>query len=164
MSQRELECRERCGRTKLLAAYVLSWVCEACATKYTPREALERGADPGGLSQPPPTPGRQEVTSLVISALEKRLEYGRKKYGTALMTWNGRDPLADAMEEELDRLQYLAQARLERADLLERVAALKAFARDLILFTGDLVDPTKTRGMHEWEKLKARYREEVERS
>lgn len=77
------------------------------------------------LTQPPPTPGKLDVTTFVIKALEQRREYGIKKYGTSLQTWNGRDPLADAMEEDLDRMQYLAQARIERAELLEKVARLE---------------------------------------
>lgn len=78
------------------------------------------------LTQPPPKPGKQDVTAFLLDAIAKRREMGLKKYGTSLQTWNGRDPLADAMEEDLDRMQYLVQARLERADMAERIAELAA--------------------------------------
>lgn len=76
------------------------------------------------LTQPPPKPGKQDVTAFLLDAIAKRREMGLKKYGTSLQTWNGRDPLADAMEEDLDRMQYLVQARLERAEMVELLGAV----------------------------------------
>jgi chromosome segregation ATPase len=50
--------------------------------------------------------------------LEERGLMGLRKYGTSLMTWNGRDPYIDAMQELLDLWQYLTQGQLERAELV----------------------------------------------
>ncbi len=82
-------------------------------------------ATASGLTQPPPREGKQAVTAFIRKALEEREAKGIAKYGTTLQTWNGRDPYADAIEEQLDLLQYLTQARLERADLLEQVVQLR---------------------------------------
>lgn len=68
--------------------------------------------------QPLPTPGRVNVQAALRGALREREQYGRRKYGTALETHNGRDALTDAWEEALDLLTYLTQMRLERGDVL----------------------------------------------
>ncbi len=47
--------------------------------------------------------------------LQQRVGEGHRKYGTYLMTHNGRDALRDAWEEAADLLFYLQQAALERA-------------------------------------------------
>tara|TARA_R110002110_G_scaffold198832_3_gene409429 strand:- start:8478 stop:8768 length:291 start_codon:yes stop_codon:yes gene_type:complete len=41
--------------------------------------------------------------------LLERIEFGKKKYGTALHTHNGRDPWIDWLQEQLDGVQYAAQ-------------------------------------------------------
>lgn len=68
--------------------------------------------------QPLPAPGRQPVQAALVDAIRERTEYGRRKYGTPLMTHNGRDALTDAWEEALDLVTYLTQMRLERGDVL----------------------------------------------
>jgi hypothetical protein len=68
--------------------------------------------------QPLPTPGKINVQAALRAALVEREEYGRRKYGTALETDNGRDALTDAWEEALDLVTYLTQMRLERGDVL----------------------------------------------
>jgi hypothetical protein len=68
--------------------------------------------------QPLPKPGRINVQAALRAALHEREAYGRRKYGTALETDNGRDALTDAWEEALDLVTYLTQMRLERGDLL----------------------------------------------
>lgn len=68
--------------------------------------------------QPLPVPGRVNVQAALREALHEREAYGRAKYGTPLMTDNGRDALRDAWEEALDLLTYLTQLRLERGDRL----------------------------------------------
>lgn len=86
------------------------------------------------LTQPPPKPGAEDVTVAVIEWLHERRERGIAKYGTTLQTFNGRDPVADAMEEHLDALQYLGQWRMERRALMEQVATARALiARFLVL-------------------------------
>lgn len=57
--------------------------------------------------------------------LQAKETQGIKKYGASLETWNGRDPLQDYMEEEVDRIPYIVQARLERADMIEMINDLK---------------------------------------
>lgn len=102
------------------------------------------------LTQPPPKPGRESVTDFLIENIKKRREFGIKKYGCSLQTWNGRDPYADAIEEELDRMQYLTQARMERRSLIEAHEKIVS-----ILETGEYVLPQaiailqEARGMYE---------------
>jgi hypothetical protein len=50
--------------------------------------------------------------------LAQRVEQGRETYGTELQTHNGRDPHLDAMEELVDAVLYLEQARLEHDDIV----------------------------------------------
>jgi hypothetical protein len=101
------------------------------------------------FGQEKPTKGAQNVFSVILKDIDNMMDggaifghtkeglsklreyvaareaHGVKKYGTSLETWNGRDPLTDAIEEEVDRLDYLVQARIERADLIELVNDLK---------------------------------------
>jgi hypothetical protein len=64
--------------------------------------------------QPPPTPGREVVADYVLSDIEERVRVGKDRYGTKLMTHNGRDALYDAYQEALDLVMYLRQVILER--------------------------------------------------
>ena len=64
--------------------------------------------------QPDPAPGQEDVVDLVLEDIEERVRMGREKYGTKLMTFNGRDPLVDAYQEALDLVFYLRQAIAER--------------------------------------------------
>lgn len=45
----------------------------------------------------------------IIEDLEKRKDFGFKKYGTLLQANNGRDPVQDALEEALDLIVYIKQ-------------------------------------------------------
>jgi hypothetical protein len=85
------------------------------------------------MTQPPPTPGQQNVAEVVVESLERlltasrqealwgrlsgwlldRIQAGFERYGTLLQTRNGRDPLKDAWEEAVDLTMYLHQAKLE---------------------------------------------------
>lgn len=47
------------------------------------------------------------VQQMVISDIEDRMNFGIKKYGTALQAGNGRSMLFDAYEEVLDLVIYL---------------------------------------------------------
>ena len=79
--------------------------------------------------QPPPTPGVASVGPIVralflrfLAAQEaKELE----KYGTPLMTLNGRNPLLDAMAEAVDLFQYLVQAYVEQTGSFPSTEELK---------------------------------------
>ncbi len=105
------------------------------------------------MSEPMPKGGELDVTKFLIERLaeaegkakaggwhepakwlkelrwqvEERRAKGIKTYGQSLMTWNGRDPLNDAIEEQLDLFQYLTQSRLERADLIRQLADANQF-------------------------------------
>lgn len=64
--------------------------------------------------QPAPQPGRTEVYRHVIHDIQERVDAGERKYGTKLMTHNGRDALMDAYQEAIDLVMYLRQAMDER--------------------------------------------------
>ena len=66
------------------------------------------------IHEPDPTPGDKVVLELVVKDLNDRAEVGKEKYGTYLMTNNGRDSLMDAYQEALDLVMYLRQAIEER--------------------------------------------------
>lgn len=83
-------------------------------------------------NNPPPTSGRSVVLLYVLDALEQRAKAGYEKYGTPLMTFNGRDALQDAFEEALDLCMYLAQALLEKNENQEREASEDDVMRLLI--------------------------------
>lgn len=67
-----------------------------------------------GGAQPLPVAGRAVVADYVLADITERVEAGKQKYGTKLMTHNGRDSLWDAYQEALDLVFYLRQAILER--------------------------------------------------
>lgn len=52
----------------------------------------------------------------VIEELGTRAEFGLKKYGTYLKTWNGRSAAQDLREELLDALMYNEQLLMETSD------------------------------------------------
>lgn len=138
------------------------------------KDAVERHLD-NVFGQERPYKGREGVTSEIKTALEALLKtalfgdskalvqglydkivarekHGIEKYGTTLETWNGRDPLQDVLEEELDRFQYLVQARKERADMLAEIKQLKADKRkledDLHKLTADFAELASTHPGH----------------
>lgn len=63
--------------------------------------------------EPMPQKGERVVLDAVIADLKERAEFGIKKYGTPLMTHNGRRALVDALQEAYDLVMYLKQAILE---------------------------------------------------
>jgi hypothetical protein len=83
-----------------------------------PDVALREADVKESIEQPPPEPGRTPVSSSVRQLFEKILQEqeakGLQKYGTPLMTFNGREPLLDAMAEAVDLFQYLVQAYQEK--------------------------------------------------
>jgi hypothetical protein len=65
--------------------------------------------------QPDPIPNdTPAIWDLVLADMKARDEYGRKKYGTPLQAFNGRNVLRDAKEEILDLIAYLEQEEVER--------------------------------------------------
>jgi hypothetical protein len=71
--------------------------------------------DADSHSQPAPTGNGASVTDAVVSDIHFRREQGTVKYGTELLTDNGRDALTDAYQEALDLVMYLKQELMERA-------------------------------------------------
>lgn len=67
--------------------------------------------DRPSTAQPPPVhvPGAASVHDILIEHIKERKAFGLRKYGTPLQVDNGRDPLADALEEILDVAVYLIQ-------------------------------------------------------
>ena len=66
--------------------------------------------------EPPPKKGKVNVTDAVIADIAERSKIGTEKYGTPLMTHNGRKPLVDAYQEILDMAVYIKQELLERSE------------------------------------------------
>ena len=58
-----------------------------------------------GLRENTPSP----INDLLILKSIERDAYGRSKYGVGLQVENGRDPLADALDEALDAMAYTRQ-------------------------------------------------------
>jgi hypothetical protein len=67
--------------------------------------------------QPLPTPGRECVQDALIAEIQARKALGEERYGSPLMTHNGRDAIRDAREEAVDLAVYLMQVELEVRDL-----------------------------------------------
>jgi hypothetical protein len=79
--------------------------------------------NPASTPQPDPTPGAKVVLTAALCYLDQRssvdrqihadliarAEMGKAKYGTLLMTHNGRDALIDLQQEVLDAVMYAAQ-------------------------------------------------------
>lgn len=59
---------------------------------------------------------RSVVPEAIYTDLAARVELGVKKYGSRLMTDNGRDVLLDCREEALDGVMYGQQAHLQGQD------------------------------------------------
>ncbi len=105
--------------------------CEQCG--HLKKES-NRMKNPAATPQPMPTAGRQDVLPLVIADLHARDAFGRKKYGTTLQTHNGRDPLMDAYQEQLDQVLYFRQELAERETSFPKsrfVAAFNAMAEEV---------------------------------
>lgn len=67
------------------------------------------------FGQPSPVANQRPASwELVIDDMRSRDSFGRKKYGTPLQPFNGRDSLKDAYEEVLDLCVYLRNAIEER--------------------------------------------------
>jgi hypothetical protein len=76
--------------------------------------------------QPLPTPGHECVQDHLIALIEERKQLGRQRYGSPLMTHNGRDAGRDAVEEALDLTVYSMQVAMELRDLRAQLASVNA--------------------------------------
>lgn len=57
------------------------------------------------------------IWDCVVDDMQKRDQFGLKKYGRHLEIKDGRDTLQDAYEEALDLAVYLKKAIMEREDV-----------------------------------------------
>lgn len=55
---------------------------------------------------------------LAVAGLERRRDYGREKYGTVLHPDNGRDHLADLLDETEDKVAYFRVTFMQNPDVL----------------------------------------------
>lgn len=85
--------------------------------------------------QPNPKPGVENISELVLADVQDRVNVGLARYGTNLMSHNGRDSMQDLYEEELDKIMYLRQALVEW-DRLREIAG--KFAG--LLIDGEFID------------------------
>ncbi len=70
---------------------------------------------PASSEQPAPIPNdRPAVWDLVLADMAQRDQVGRRRYGTPLQPFNGRDGLRDMYEELLDAAVYARQLLFER--------------------------------------------------
>lgn len=63
--------------------------------------------------QPAPQPGQLTVADYVLADIQARVDAGLKKYGTKLMTNNGRSADWDLYQELIDAVMYQRQKLLE---------------------------------------------------
>ena len=73
----------------------------------------EHWQNPASVAQPVPTDGEIVVLGEAMQALLARAEMGKTKYGTLLMTSNGRDAAEDWYQEQCDGFMYATQFILE---------------------------------------------------
>lgn len=63
-----------------------------------------------------PSDKKESIQNELISLMRERNEFGRSKYNTALQPNNGRNNIADALQEALDAVVYLKNELLEKPD------------------------------------------------
>lgn len=76
--------------------------------------------------RPLPRGGRHNVQDYLVDIIRVREQLGIERYGSPLMTQNGRDAATDALEEAVDLAAYLTQLQMERADEARAVRRLLA--------------------------------------
>lgn len=64
--------------------------------------------------QPLPKPGKEVVWPYLQAAMQARVDSAYAEHGTYLMTSNGRDALADLLQEVIDAAFYVAQYVMEQ--------------------------------------------------
>lgn len=74
--------------------------------------------------QPKPYSGQKDSTEALIRFLRQRQEYGRKKYGQSLCTFDGRNNTLDILQESTDLTQYLFKEVLELLQLMEELYSI----------------------------------------
>lgn len=97
--------------------------------------------------QPLPVGGHECVQDALIADIRERRDIGIQRYGSALMTHNGRDAVQDALEEAVDLAVYLKQVALEVRDLQKEALALRAEVAAARNFAGEMRDFASPRGV-----------------
>ena len=88
MSNLKPKCK--CGRSSTITNYnTKERLCTKCA--FDNNKAKEKGAN-----------------KRIIKMIQKRLEIGKREYGSQIMVNDGRDWLDEALEEALDLAVYLS--------------------------------------------------------
>lgn len=64
------------------------------------------------------------IADLVIEDMKARKELGIERYGVALQSFNGRNALQDAYEEQLDQIIYTKQWMIEKEVLKKELQKL----------------------------------------
>lgn len=90
-----------------------------------------RGTALRNLDQPSPAGTGVEIAPLYLYRVLEKARRGNAKYGTTLRASNGRRPLWDAVDEAIDKGQYLMQAAIEFDLLVEQLAVAKAALTDI---------------------------------
>lgn len=83
------------------------------AQRTIDRLAVPERANREGDQSLPTTNDLPCIQDLVIADIERRKDVGRRRYGTVLQPFNGRDSLRDAYEEAIDLAVYLRQLLFE---------------------------------------------------
>jgi len=93
--------------------------CEECEEEiiYEEFKIANKKEFNASIHEPVPITGKIIILDLVKKDLIDRAETGNKKYGTYLMSHNGRDALMDAYQEVLDLAMYLRQKLYEEKGL-----------------------------------------------
>lgn len=81
--------------------------------------------------QPLPQGGQECVQDALIKLIEERKQLGIQRYGSPLMTHNGRDSVRDATEEALDLTVYLMQVGMEMRDLRDTLERTRTLVEDM---------------------------------
>lgn len=76
-----------------------------------------------------PTAGEGDVIRELIARLEARRALGKKRYGTPLQRFNGRNVFRDISDEMLDAAAYCEQAAGEVEAMAQALRALAAHVR-----------------------------------
>lgn len=69
-----------------------------------------------------PAPKRNNyliVQDQVIADMQERRDFGVNEYGTGIQPFNGRSSPQEVYEEELDKIFYIKQWMIERAEIIE---------------------------------------------
>ena len=82
--------------------------------KVTPEDDAMRAKHGVPVHTPPTHTDQPSVHDLLIDMIQRRKDFGKEKYGTELQAGNGRDALADMLDEVIDLAVYTVKEIEER--------------------------------------------------